>query len=201
MTSHEASVSTPVPFPHPDSIPPPQSSNSPTARRPRISTNASATSTSGRIRTASIKLMEASPPAGMWAATGSVASKAPSLSEIRRGSFGSEGWNEQSQRHTAERRASQTDEGGRRRKSSTSDSPGRPNATRAPSSGLMGGSEPFPAVTEEPTHETVFTAPKYDGTKELGTIAHPESKGSSELGSQRPDGQVSQVRRLLTVLW
>lgn len=196
MTSHEASVATPVPFPHPDSIPPPQSSNSPTTRRPRASTNASITSTSSRIRTASIKLMEASPPAGMWAATGSVASKAPSLAEIRRGSFGSGGWNEESQRHTAERRASQSEEGGRRRTSSTPGSPGRPNATRAPSSGLM-GSEPFPAVTEEPTHETVFTTPKYDGTKEIGTTAHPESKGSSELGSHRPDGQVSQVRQLL----
>jgi hypothetical protein len=131
----------------------------------------------------------------MWAATGSVASKAPSLAEIRRGSFGSDGWNHESQRHKAERRASQSEEGGRKRTNSTPDSPGRPNAARAPSSGLM-GSEPFPAVTEELTHETVFTAPKYDSTKEIETKADPGSKGSSELGSQQRDGPISQVRPL-----
>ncbi|KAF2710969.1 hypothetical protein K504DRAFT_500904 [Pleomassaria siparia CBS 279.74] len=200
MTS-QASISTPVPFPHPDANLPPQTSSSPTTNRARTSTNASTTSTSSRIRTASIKLMEASPPPGMWAATGSVASKAPSLAEIRRGSFGSSGWNEQSQRHIAERRASQNEEGGKRRTTPTPDSPSRPSNNRAPSSGLLfpTGVDPFPAVTEEemnatPTREgalqeTVFQAPEYDGAdKELK--AQPESKKSSELGSKQP--QVSQ---------
>lgn len=111
--------------------------DSPTARR-RGSTSASATS---RLRSASLKLMDANPPPGMWAATGSTASKAPSLADIRRGSFGSDGWNEETQRKRASSRTSL--EAGNK----------SPRWDRANISPLEGGSEPFPAVTEEPTRE------------------------------------------------
>ncbi|MCJ1474922.1 hypothetical protein MMC13_003582 [Lambiella insularis] len=56
---------------------------------------------SGRLRSASLKFMESSPPLGMWAATGEAAAKAPSLTEIRRGDFGSDGWNEEGQRRNS----------------------------------------------------------------------------------------------------
>ena len=80
--------------------------------------------------------MDADPPAGMWAATGSAASKAPSLVDIRRGSFGSEGWDESRQREY--RRNSQG-------------SVERPVNNRKGSSGRL----PFPALTEErPSMET-----------------------------------------------
>jgi hypothetical protein len=152
------SISTPVPFPQPAGIRDPNSSASPpgspsNARRQRTSTIAS--TTSNRIRTASIKLMEANPPPGMWAATGSTASKAPSLADIRRGSFGSDGWNEETQRKRADTRTSQEERTRPSRTSSTVVTP------------LEGGSEPFPAVTEEdmrehPSNETVQHAPTYD---------------------------------------
>ena len=47
--------------------------------------------------------MEATPPPGMWAATGSVTAKAPTLADIRTGSFSEEGWRGEVQREQAER--------------------------------------------------------------------------------------------------
>ncbi|KAH7117706.1 hypothetical protein B0J11DRAFT_89917 [Dendryphion nanum] len=197
-----ANVPTPVPFPHPDSQPQQNAStNSPTSptsspRRPRTLTNTSIASATRSIRTASVKLMEADPPPGMWAATGTVAAKAPTLAEIRRGSFSSTGWNEESQRHKAERRASQSDEAASspRRKSATDTSirPGMGKFARTGSSGVFKepvGTEPFPAVTEEemssvPTRGTdetehVYNVPKYDGQdKDINPRTH--SKHSSE---------------------
>ena len=118
--------------------------------------------------------MEANPPPGMWAATGSLASKAPTLPEIRRGSFSPSGWNEAAQREAdrqrKERRASEIEEGGRRwRLSRTASSqsginveagnavgaaaatkPGIGRGKRKSSAGTPGtGSEPFPSVREE----------------------------------------------------
>ncbi|PSN68103.1 hypothetical protein BS50DRAFT_461585, partial [Corynespora cassiicola Philippines] len=175
---NNANVPTPVPFPQPDAVRPSPSPHvapdSPTAtqRRGRTSTNASTASTSSRLRTASMKLMEASPPPGMWAATGSVASKAPTLAEIRRGSFSSSGWNEESQRHKAERRASQGEEGGR-----CPVRPGMGKSARTGSSNKLAqtgtGPEPFPTLKEEdmgavPTRGTsdsvdaVIETPKLD---------------------------------------
>ena len=45
--------------------------------------------------------MESHVPLGMWQATGEVASKAPTLAEIRRGSFGSNGWDGEGQRRNS----------------------------------------------------------------------------------------------------
>jgi hypothetical protein len=135
------SISTPVPFPQPEGIRGPSTPDSPTnTRRQRTSTNAS--TTSSRLRTASIKLMEANPPPGMWAATGTTASRVPSLAEIRRGSYGSDGWNQDTQRQRAGSRTSQEERVRPSRKTSS--------AVVTP---LEGGSEPFPVVTEEDMHE------------------------------------------------
>ena len=46
-------------------------------------------STSGRLRSASLKFLESNPPPGFLIATGTAASKAPTLGDIRRGSHGS----------------------------------------------------------------------------------------------------------------
>lgn len=158
QSTSSANVSTPVPFPQPEGLD--DSANG--KQRARTSTNAS--SASSRIRSASIKLMDADPPPGMWAATGSVASKAPSLVDIRRGSYGSEGWDERKQRE--HRRGSQ-------------ESNERPANNRKGSSGKP-GVEPFPALTEErPSFETRERAEQYDGqndVKEAGTgIEHRTS--------------------------
>ncbi|KAF1926745.1 uncharacterized protein M421DRAFT_422343 [Didymella exigua CBS 183.55] len=148
QSTSPGNVSTPVPFPQPDAL----NDSSKGKEHARTSTNAS---TSSRIRSASIKLMEADPPPGMWAATGSVASKAPSLVDIRRGSFGPDGWDEQKQRE--HRRGSQ---GGTE----------RPVNNRRGSSGRL-GVEPFPALTEErPSSETRERAPQNDGSNDVRDV-------------------------------
>lgn len=172
-------ISTPVPFPQPEGL----QDGSKGKQRPRTSTNVS--SASSRIRTASIKLMEADPPPGMWAATGSAASKAPSLKDIRRGSFGSEGWDDNRQRE--HRRGSQ--EGN-----------DRPANNRKGSSGIL-GVEPFPAVTEErPSFDTRERVPDYstrDETKETGSgLATRTSRltdNSEEDASRQPLRSSGQV--------
>jgi hypothetical protein len=175
-----ANITTPVPFPQPEGLYDNTSSSpTPTAaakQRTRASTNAS--SASSRIRSASIKLMEADPPPGMWAATGSAASKAPSLVDIRRGSFGSEGWDEQRQRE--HRRGSQG-------------SNERPANNRKGSSGKL-GVEPFPALTEErPSFETRERAPEYqNNAKNIGAGIEPKS---SRLSDKSDEAAVRQPLR------
>ena len=77
---------------------------------------------SGRLRSASVKFMESNPPLGMWHATGESVAQAPSLADIRRGSFGSSGWDGEGQR----RNSVISQEGGRKlsRSSSGPVSPG-----------------------------------------------------------------------------
>jgi hypothetical protein len=179
------STPTPVPFPQPKGINNPNSSATPpdspgNARRQRTSTNASAIS--NRVRTASIKLMEANPPPGMWAATGTTTSKAPSLADIRRGSFGSDGWNEDTQRKRAGSRTSQEKTREPSRVASGSISP------------LEGGVEPFPAVTEEDMREhhsgeATLEAPRYD-IKDKDVATDIELRQSNSLTDKNDEGAV-----------
>lgn len=53
---------------------------------------------SSRVRRASVRILGANPPMGMWHATGHVAAKAPTLSDIRHGSFTHKGWSAEGQR-------------------------------------------------------------------------------------------------------
>jgi hypothetical protein len=85
--------------------------------------------------------MEANPPPGFFAATGSTVSKAPTMADIRKGSFDSQGWNHDTQRKRAGTRTSQEERVKPTRNSSAVVTP------------LEGGSEPFPAVTEEDMRE------------------------------------------------
>ncbi|KAF1952074.1 hypothetical protein CC80DRAFT_519040 [Byssothecium circinans] len=180
MTSSNANVPTLVPFPHPDSPQnPPVSQPDPQspARRSQTSTNAS---TGSRIRTASLKFIEATPPPGIWAATGSVTSKAPSLADIRRGSFSDSGWNEGPQRAKAER--SRSEEGGmwiQGQTNSTQSGESRPGLgkSKANSSGMLraNGVEPFPAVTEG-TEEDVGTQPTHTSHVDENTSMTPSNE-------------------------
>lgn len=55
-------------------------------------------SASSRMRSASNRFLESSPPSGMWHATGQVVAKAPTPAEIRKGAFSHDGWDEEMQR-------------------------------------------------------------------------------------------------------
>ncbi|KAH4132706.1 hypothetical protein HBI25_190180 [Parastagonospora nodorum] len=184
------STPTPVPFPQPKGIRDPGSSDTPpdspgNTRRQRTSTNASAIS--NRVRTASLKLMEANPPPGMWAATGATASKAPSLADIRRGSYGSEGWSEDTQRKRAGSRTSQEKRAEPSRHASGTISP------------LEGGVEAFPAVTEEdmrerPSGEAMRETQRYE-SKHNNAAIDVELRQSNSIMDKKEE---SAVREPLT---
>jgi len=63
--------------------------------------NHPSTASSGRIRSASLRFCESSPPGGMWSATGQALAQAPTPLEIRRGSFGRDGWDGHIQRRNS----------------------------------------------------------------------------------------------------
>ncbi|KAL6708350.1 hypothetical protein ACN47E_003274 [Coniothyrium glycines] len=185
-TTH-ANVSTPVPFPQPDAIRETNEASSPTPAtsktRDRSSTNAS--NVSNRIRTASLKLIEANPPPGMWAATGQTVSKAPSLADIRRGSFGSDGWDEQTQRNRASSRTSQGDDAPRSPTSATAptEEARRPyNPKRKGSGNKTLSTEPFPTLTEEQT------ATHHEQDQDVAPAIEPKqsSETADQLSSERP---------------
>jgi hypothetical protein len=106
--------------------------------RPRDESNVS--TLTGRLRSASKRFEESSLPKGMWDATATIASSIPSLGQVRRGSFGSEGWSAEGQIEERERRSSTS----RRRSSQTGEEsslrptlsgPRSPVGARSPGSG------------------------------------------------------------------
>ncbi|KAF4621904.1 hypothetical protein G7Y89_g14439 [Cudoniella acicularis] len=118
---------TPEPFPSlSDSPKSPARSNTENHDASRSRGQSSTSTLQERLRRASITFQESNPPTGMWIATGQIASSVPSLADIRRGSYGSEGWSGAGQVREKERRASLT-----RRGSSQSEVP-----TRKSSGGL-----------------------------------------------------------------
>ncbi|KAL1961399.1 hypothetical protein VTO42DRAFT_127 [Malbranchea cinnamomea] len=66
-------------------------------RQPRQSDASLPSHPTRLLRSASLKLLESNPPRGAWMATGEIAAQAPTLDEIRRGSFSSRGWSEEGQ--------------------------------------------------------------------------------------------------------
>lgn len=61
----------------------------------------SSTASSARVRSASLRFLESSPPVGMWQATGNALAQAPTPAEIRNGSFSHDGWDRQMQRRNS----------------------------------------------------------------------------------------------------
>ncbi|EER45281.1 conserved hypothetical protein [Histoplasma capsulatum H143] len=72
---------------------PPPSTRSDRASKPSGTSPAA----SSRLRSASLIFLESNPPSGMWIATGDIASRAPTLNEIRAGCFSADGWTEEGQ--------------------------------------------------------------------------------------------------------
>ncbi len=155
--------------------------NSPiSTTRPRGSTGGS--SASRRIRAASIKLLESDVPAGAWAASSTAASKAPTLGEIRRGSYsqgiaGSGPQAERRRRSSATRESSGGDESPTllRKLSRTSPNPGaeRTSGRSSPAGRTTSaGAEAFPTVKEGET----LQVPVEENEKANG-IAAPQRSG------------------------
>lgn len=65
-----------------------------------------ATAATSRLRSTSLKLLNADAPLGMWAASSHVAAKAPTIVDIREGQFVEDGWLHEAQKHYREQRRS-----------------------------------------------------------------------------------------------
>ena len=148
--------------------------------------------------------MEASPPPGMWAATGSVTAKAPTLADIRGGSFNETGWKGEPQRLKAERRGS---EGASRpiisaKRTSSSDK-------LKAQGGQQQEGELFPTLTEEEgtSHvqqeeedsRGVEQVSSYEG-REKEDVKHGMNVGEKDglRSEERPKEGLQQVRLLCT---
>jgi hypothetical protein len=161
----EAQSPTPEPFPLSRDDNSPLTTSSPTKGRQSSSEGVSnrddpsASSFAGRLRSASKRFEESNLPKGMWDATASIASSIPSLVDIRRGSFGSEGWSAEGQVEDRERRSSIV----RRRSSQTGeDSLKRPSLSGPKS---PGGTRSAGSV---PHHDTLTEG--VDDDKDAGKI-------------------------------
>lgn len=118
----------------------PPSPTSPTTGRKRASSVAQSITSVSRSVTEVV--MQHDPPPGFFAATAQATSKAPGIGDIRRGSFGKDGW-----------------QGGRNRSSSN------PNDAEERRLSAHGATEMFATVTEESAYGSASATP--DGTQAL----------------------------------
>ncbi|KAL8729707.1 MAG: hypothetical protein Q9166_004535 [cf. Caloplaca sp. 2 TL-2023] len=95
-------------------------------------------SSSGRLRSASLKFLESNPPPGMWHATGDALAKAPLPQEIRRGSYSHQGWDRELQR----RHSNVSEKSIQRISRQNSERLSRQNSAQTPGS-----------LTKSPTHQ------------------------------------------------
>lgn len=121
-----------------------------------------------RVSTLGKSFLASNPPYGMWQAAGEVASKAPTLSEIKKGSFCADGWTEEGQLeergvtpHQIQRRKTS-------RASSLSAVKGRRSTTSPLSTAVDERDEFFPATNSQVSDEVnrvPSTVPESCGTK------------------------------------
>ncbi|RDL40523.1 Uncharacterized protein BP5553_00502 [Venustampulla echinocandica] len=186
------------PFP---SLSSPSTPKIPTPQRPTIVTNtennanrvrgqSSSSTIRGRLRTASSSFQESNPPTGMCIATAQIASSIPSLSDIRRGSYSSDGWTSEGQvrekgRRASLARAAESPSGITKRKSSSA-----LNSPRTP----VAPHDSLPEVADESEHQNLYPIPSDvpvgpsavgDGAQEPTITNMASSTGRSKAANQR----------------
>ncbi|KAH0535961.1 hypothetical protein FGG08_007135 [Glutinoglossum americanum] len=145
---------------------PAQSPKDGTSRPTTSSTSPNRSRQSSVLRRASISLLEANPPLGMWQATGTAIATAPSLADVRRGSFGSSGWTTDPVR-----------EGERRRSISVSSSAGGMRRVSGASAVAQPPPLPLPSPREETSREMAAVA------TEDGISTRPDSQPLNRIRS------------------
>jgi hypothetical protein len=116
------------PFPTLNKTPSPKSPRRPSVEHANPNRSREPT-LQGRLRSASKNFQESNPPTGFCIATGQNASSVPSLSDIRRGSYSSDGWSTEGQIIEKHRRVSLS----RRGSSQAGEQPARGDQVRHPS--------------------------------------------------------------------
>ena len=154
--------------------------------RSRSTSNAS--TISRLVRTASIKILDSHPPAGAWAATANATAKAPTVSDIKKGSYCHNGWKEVPQQMESIRRTNTASSVAQKGVGVTSEEQRRLNDSRAQAmNSVRAGTAPMsiaPALEEEPvdSHQTQENVkekpvmpPPLDGTFEDTYAGEPKS--------------------------
>ncbi|PNS20369.1 hypothetical protein CAC42_5819 [Sphaceloma murrayae] len=173
--------------------------------RPRSGTTSSIQSVTRSVRSASGRILDADIPHGMWAATAAATSMAPSLSDIRRGSFGQEGWNSQVQQEHTAAPVQQSQTGAGRRPSSAllgrfsfKGSPPLPEGKEA--------TEPFPAMTNAekgiaPVSASSTEAEAEESLPKTSTSTNPDAVKSAttdEIIPTKSSSTIAPQQRLAT---
>ncbi|KAL8776016.1 MAG: hypothetical protein Q9213_008410 [Squamulea squamosa] len=131
-------------------------------------------SSSGRLRSASLKFLESSPPSGMWHATGEALAKAPLPQEIRRGSYSHQGWDKELQR----RHSNVSGESIQRISRQNSERLSRQNSAQTP--GSLTKSPTNPLDTHHESHEETHAQedfPNFFGRGEMSDQSYvPKTK-------------------------
>jgi hypothetical protein len=122
----------------------------------------------GRLRSASKNFQESNPPTGMWIATGQIASSVPSLFDVRRGSYSSEGWSAEGQVIERDRRASLS----RQRSSQAGVDPTRTRGSTNSTKGLH-RHQSVPETVAESDLQGVNSLPSGSPTSGIPTPAVP----------------------------
>ncbi|TGO67542.1 hypothetical protein BOTNAR_0040g00270 [Botryotinia narcissicola] len=137
QSSIEPSV---LPFPLLEGSSPPDPSSTSNVEEQGITRSRGPSSTLGSIRLVSRVFEESNPPTGFCIASGQIAAQVPSITDIRRGSFGLEGWSSEGQVREIQRRTSSS-------RSTISQSGDQDKSRRKDSTG-MNTSDHIPLGTE-----------------------------------------------------
>jgi hypothetical protein len=158
------------------SIPPSPTAAYQTRGRTETNTSTSASSITGMIRRASLSLMNSDPPPGFLAASAQTIAQAPSLADIRRGSFSHDGWTQEKQ---LEHRRSSAASVGRGPMSRTSSGF---SATSAGRGVKRQDTDPIPRLAEEPDANTsaLGDAIRVGAKTSIETSENPEASNSQE---------------------
>lgn len=162
------------------SNPPPDGDRQSTSGELRQRGDSSTSTFGGKLRSASRRFEESNLPMGMWDATATIASSIPSLKDIRRGSFGSEGWSAEGQKEERERRmsiarrrSSQTEEGALQRPSLV----GPRSPERMRTSGSTNHQDNLQKVADNEKAQEVQKIPSADNAQEDVSAADREKDG------------------------
>lgn len=128
------------------------------------------------VQNVATELLHKDPPPGFFAATAEAAVQAPTIGEIRRGSFGTDGWHAEPQ--SVQKRRTLSQSSGKRRSHGVS-------IEREEHSGL----DVFPASTEEPSRVSHFD--QVDSNTRSKTPAVEEKEQDRELAITEPRDSIN----------
>ncbi|KAL8719217.1 MAG: hypothetical protein Q9225_003744 [Loekoesia sp. 1 TL-2023] len=141
---------------------------------PPESSQGRSSSSTGRLRSASLKFLESNPPPGMWHATGDALAKAPLPNEIRRGSYSHKGWDGELQR----RHSNVSEESTRRISRQNSERLSRQSSAQTP-----GSLTKTPTAQLDTHHESHEEIPQ-DARKKEPEDDFPNFFGRGEMSDQ-----------------